>query len=130
MMTDPVEQAMQQYDQQGCLHEQFVKQAKATPDAIAVVTHTGHKVKKKLAPFGALLPNPGTGYNKSILEFISYKTGCFIYFRVLPHLLLIWYYRVQSKLYGTVRRPGLSGTTETHPHAILEGLWVTCYKQL
>ncbi|GFG29417.1 hypothetical protein Cfor_02618 [Coptotermes formosanus] len=43
-MADPVEQAMQQYDQQGCLHEQFVKQAKATPDAIAVVTHTGHKV--------------------------------------------------------------------------------------
>jgi hypothetical protein len=47
MMTDLVEQAMQQYDEQGCLHEQFVKQAKTTPDAIAVVSHTGHKVTKK-----------------------------------------------------------------------------------
>jgi DNA-binding transcriptional regulator YhcF (GntR family) len=56
MMTHTVQQAMQQYDQQGCLHEQFVKQAKATPDATAVVTHSRHKVKKKkLTPFIALL---------------------------------------------------------------------------
>jgi len=55
MMTDFVEQAMQEYDKQGCLHKQFVKQAKATPDTIAVVTHTGHKVTKKLAPFTAWL---------------------------------------------------------------------------
>jgi hypothetical protein len=55
MMTDFVEQAMQHYDKQGCLHEQFVKQAKATPDNIAVVTCTGHKVTKKLAPFTAWL---------------------------------------------------------------------------
>lgn len=55
MMTDLVEQVMQQYDKQGCLHEQFVKQAKATPDTIAVVTHTGHKVTKTLAPFTAWL---------------------------------------------------------------------------
>jgi len=55
IMTDFVEQAMQQYDKQGCLHEQFVKQAKSTPDTVAVVTHTGHKVTKKLAPFTAWL---------------------------------------------------------------------------
>lgn len=46
MMTDLIEQVMQQYDKQGCLHEQFVKQAKATPDAIAVVSYNGHKVTK------------------------------------------------------------------------------------
>jgi hypothetical protein len=86
-MTDLVEQVMQQYDKQGCLHEQFVKQAKATPDAIAVVSHTGHKVTKKLASHTALLLNPGMGvYNTPFLEFISYKTDCSIYFRVLPHL--------------------------------------------
>ena len=90
MVTDPVEQAMQQYDQQGCLHEQFVKQAKATPDTIAVVTHTGHKVTKKLTPFTALLSNPGAGYKTPFLEFISYKTDRSFYFRVLPLLPFMW----------------------------------------
>jgi non-ribosomal peptide synthetase component F len=44
LMADPVEQAMQQYEQQGCVHEQFVRQAQATPEAVAVVTHDGNKV--------------------------------------------------------------------------------------
>ncbi|KAJ9589457.1 hypothetical protein L9F63_017318 [Diploptera punctata] len=39
-----VEQLMEQYDKQGCLHEQFIKQAKNTPQTIAVVTHDGKKV--------------------------------------------------------------------------------------
>jgi non-ribosomal peptide synthetase component F len=43
-MMDSVEQLMQQYDQQGCLHEQFVKQARDTPEAVAVVTFDGKKV--------------------------------------------------------------------------------------
>jgi ABC-type polysaccharide/polyol phosphate transport system ATPase subunit len=38
--------AMQLYDRQGCLHEQFVRQAKAVPEAVAVVTHDGMMVKK------------------------------------------------------------------------------------
>ncbi|PNF30886.1 hypothetical protein B7P43_G06094 [Cryptotermes secundus] len=41
---EAVADAMQLYDQQGCLHEQFVRQAKALPEAIAVVTHNGMKV--------------------------------------------------------------------------------------
>jgi hypothetical protein len=44
MVMDCVEVAMQQYDQQGCLHDQSVKQAKATPEAVAVVTHDVNKV--------------------------------------------------------------------------------------
>jgi hypothetical protein len=44
MVTDSVKEAMLQYDQQGCLHEQFMKQAKATPEAVAVVTYDGKKV--------------------------------------------------------------------------------------
>jgi hypothetical protein len=44
MVKRSVEEAMRQYDQQGCVHEQFVRQAKATPDAVAVVTCDGNKV--------------------------------------------------------------------------------------
>jgi hypothetical protein len=44
VVMDSIEEAMQQYDQQGCLHDQFVKQAKATPEAVAVVTYDGNKV--------------------------------------------------------------------------------------
>jgi hypothetical protein len=32
------------YDQQGCLHEQFVRQAKAVPEAVAVVNIDGMTV--------------------------------------------------------------------------------------
>jgi hypothetical protein len=42
---EAVTKAMQSYDQQGCLHEQFVRQAKAIPEAVAVVTHDGMMVK-------------------------------------------------------------------------------------
>jgi hypothetical protein len=42
---EAVADAMQLYDQQGCLHEQFVRQAKAAPEAVAVVTHDGMMVK-------------------------------------------------------------------------------------
>lgn len=38
---EAVADAMQLYEQQGCLHEQFVRQAKAVPEAVAVVTHDG-----------------------------------------------------------------------------------------
>jgi hypothetical protein len=39
---------MKQYDQLGCLHEQFVKQAGATLETVAVVTFAGIKVNNLL----------------------------------------------------------------------------------
>ncbi|XP_069681059.1 uncharacterized protein [Periplaneta americana] len=44
MAAVTVEQAMQHYDQQGCLHEQFIRQARATPGDVAVVTDDGAEV--------------------------------------------------------------------------------------
>lgn len=35
---------MEDYDKHGCLHEMFVKQAKATPNNIAIVTNDGQNV--------------------------------------------------------------------------------------
>ncbi len=37
---------MSRYDQLGCLHEMFMKQAQKTPDNTAVVTH-GEKVPRR-----------------------------------------------------------------------------------
>lgn len=48
---EAVADAMQLYDQQGCLHEQFVRQAKAIPEAVAVVTHDGMKVRNCVISF-------------------------------------------------------------------------------
>jgi hypothetical protein len=45
MPEEAVADSVRLYDQQGCLHEQFVRQARATPEAVAVVTHDGMKVK-------------------------------------------------------------------------------------
>jgi hypothetical protein len=42
---EAVADAVRLYEQQGCLHEQFVRQAKAVPEAVAVVTHDGMTVK-------------------------------------------------------------------------------------
>jgi hypothetical protein len=42
---ETVAKAMLLYDQQGCLHEQFVRQAKALPEEVAVVTYDGMMVK-------------------------------------------------------------------------------------
>lgn len=48
---EAVADAMQLYDQQGCLHEQFVRQAKALPEAVAVVSHNGMKVRNCVISF-------------------------------------------------------------------------------
>ncbi|XP_066999059.2 uncharacterized protein [Anabrus simplex] len=36
--------SMDDYDKQGCLHDMFVRQARATPHAVAIVTHEGQKI--------------------------------------------------------------------------------------
>ncbi|KAK7873449.1 hypothetical protein R5R35_000229 [Gryllus longicercus] len=41
-MVNPVK--MDDYDKQGCLHDMFAKQALATPNATAIVTHDGRKM--------------------------------------------------------------------------------------
>jgi len=100
MMTDFVERAMQQYDQQGCLHEQFVKQAKATPDTIAVVTHNGHKVTKNWRHLLLGFKTQGLGttsplWSSSVTKLIVSFTSGFC------HVFILW-----DTSRGTQRCPG------------------------